>query len=93
MTRPKPRIMATLCARQVQQTVGYAYDMRMEEHYAIGDEEHPERPARHGAIVRAMKERGLEDRCVRIGGRLATEEEYLAVHTPTYVATIEKTAT
>jgi len=93
MTRPKPTIMATLCARVVEKSVGYTYDVRMEDHYTVGDDEHPERPERHAAIVAAMKAGGYEDRCVRVPSRLAVADEYLLIHSASYVAAIEKTAT
>lgn len=73
--------------------VGYVHDARMEEHAAIGDDDHPERPDRHAVIVQAMQRSGLQARCVKVSSRFAFEDEYLLLHAPTYASTIEKTST
>lgn len=50
---------------------------------------HPERPQRLAAISAALHERGLVDRCVRLGVEPIARSKILAVHTEEYLNRLE----
>ena len=51
---------------------------------------HPERPERLAAVADGARRAGLDDQLVAVEPRPATEREIERVHTPTYVAALER---
>ncbi|XP_055963031.1 polyamine deacetylase HDAC10-like isoform X3 [Sorex fumeus] len=52
-----------------------------------------ERPERLTATLKCLRERGLEQRCLRVAAREASEAELALVHSPEYVALMRGTQT
>ncbi|MCA1580545.1 MAG: histone deacetylase [Acidobacteria bacterium] len=69
---------------------GILFDRRFQSHAA--PYEHPERPARLGAIEARLAADGLTPRCRRVPAREATREELLAVHSAGHIDEIAATA-
>ena len=53
--------------------------------HLAGRLDHPERPERYDAVIRALEKSGLMDSLTRIPSRTATEDELLLCHTPEYL--------
>jgi acetoin utilization deacetylase AcuC-like enzyme len=51
---------------------------------------HPERPARLAAVEEGARRAGLDDELVRMAAEPATTAAIERVHTPTYVAALER---
>ncbi|MEO9223387.1 MAG: histone deacetylase [Acidimicrobiales bacterium] len=51
---------------------------------------HPERPARLDAVRAGLHRGGIEDLLIPAAPRIATEDELMRVHPPTYIAAIER---
>ncbi len=71
-------------------TTGLVYDERFLAHRAPYD--HPEHPGRLEAIVRRIRDEGLDERCRRVPAREITPEELERVHTLSHIGAIEETA-
>lgn len=70
-------------------TTGYISDMRFRTHTLQG---HPEHAGRLVAVHQQLEAEKLFERCVRLPADLASIKTLHAVHTPSYIAELEKTA-
>ncbi|KAJ3085132.1 hypothetical protein HK102_000288, partial [Quaeritorhiza haematococci] len=59
---------------------GVVYDARLLNHINIFDEHHPECPDRIHMAFQAVKDAGLLERCKRVRGQPATDEQLLLAH-------------
>ncbi|XP_078680194.1 protein deacetylase HDAC6-like isoform X1 [Branchiostoma floridae x Branchiostoma belcheri] len=72
--------------------VGLVYDEAMTNHVNIWFPGHPEQPYRIRRIMQALDRHRLQDRCVKLESRLATEEELLYLHTSEHLQLMQETA-
>ncbi|XP_050461613.1 histone deacetylase 6 isoform X2 [Cataglyphis hispanica] len=69
------------------------YDEKMQKHYNISDDTHPEKPTRISNIYNNHEKHGLLERCHLLQGRSATIEELSLVHSKNYIDSIKRTST
>eukprot|EP00058_Branchiostoma_floridae_P002088 XP_002587576.1 hypothetical protein BRAFLDRAFT_95716 [Branchiostoma floridae] len=72
--------------------VGLVHDEAMMNHVNIWMPGHPEQPYRIRRIMQALDRHRLQDRCVKLESRLATEEELLYLHTAEHLQLMQETA-
>jgi acetoin utilization deacetylase AcuC-like enzyme len=58
--------------------------------HLAGRYEHPERPERYDAVVRALEKSGMMHDLMRIPSRAVSEDELLLCHTPEYLRTARR---
>src|SRR5579863_6680278 len=58
--------------------------------HLAGRVDHPERPERYDAVIRALEKSGLVHDLKRIPSRAATDEELLLCHTPEYLRIVRR---
>ncbi|CAH1232520.1 HDAC6 [Branchiostoma lanceolatum] len=71
--------------------VGLVHDEAMTNHVNIWFPGHPEQPYRIHRIMQALDRHRLQDRCVQLESRLATEEELLYLHTSEHLQLMQET--
>lgn len=85
--------MATSSCGDTCLKTGLFYDERMLLHRCLWDDTHIEKPERLEKILAKLKQLHLPERCLRIDGRMAAEDELLLCHPKSLIDTLSASST
>ncbi|XP_015367992.1 PREDICTED: histone deacetylase 6-like, partial [Diuraphis noxia] len=72
-------------------STGIIYDNQFSNHLCAWDVNYPENPQRYESIIKRCNELGLIERCIKIQGRNATNDELLMKHSQNIIDILKST--